>query len=61
MSVQTALLIEAINTIEHIDKFLNSLPKGWLGKTNGDIGELNNYYCAKRRLEHNILKSAEGK
>lgn len=25
--------------------FLESLPSGWLAKTNGDIGALNDFYC----------------
>lgn len=33
----------------HLD-FLASLPAGWLGKTTGDIGLLNEAYIASREL-----------
>lgn len=33
----------------HLD-FLGSLPEGWLGKTCGDIGLLNEAYIASRKL-----------
>lgn len=30
--------------------FLGSLPNGWLGRTSGDIGLLNEAYIASRKL-----------
>lgn len=39
-------LLEALN-LAH--EFLNSLPEGWLGKTSGDIGALNDFYLTSRK------------
>lgn len=41
-------LLDALN-LAH--EFLDSLPEGWLGKTTGDIGVLNDFYLLSRRIQ----------
>ena len=43
------LLIEIIKLA---DDFLNSLKPGWLAKTTGDVGALNNFYIALRQARN---------
>lgn len=38
---------ELMKTIKLADKFLNSLPKGWLSKIQGDVGALNDFYLSE--------------
>lgn len=40
----TKLEIELLEALELAHAFLNSLPRGWLGKTTGDVGLLNDFY-----------------
>jgi len=47
-------LLEALRL--HLE-FLKSLPRGWLGKTSGDVGALNDAYLAGNRA----LAKVEGK
>ena len=37
---------ELLTAINYILDFLDSLPKGWLAKTSGDIGAFNDFYCS---------------
>lgn len=58
MKNSNAALIERIRKLEaalqlHLN-FLDSLPSGWLGKTTGDIGLLNDAYIASRALDMKI-------
>lgn len=39
---------EMLEALELINTFLDSLPEGWLGKTSGDVGALNDYYIKLR-------------
>lgn len=39
-------ILDAIEALLCIEEFLNSLPKGWLGKTSGDVGALNDFYIS---------------
>src|SRR5579859_1340843 len=36
--------VELIECLKLAHVFLDSLPRGWLGKTSGDIGALNDFY-----------------
>jgi hypothetical protein len=40
---------ELVEALQHAMTFLESLPKGWLSKTSGDIGALNEFYCVAPR------------
>lgn len=42
---------DLLETISMIEKFLNSLPEGWLGKTTGDVKALNDFYCNLRKIK----------
>ena len=35
---------ELLEALEYALTFLESLPKGWLAKTSGDVGALNDFY-----------------
>lgn len=37
-------------TVALAHTFLDSLPQGWLGKTTGDIGVLNDFYIKSARV-----------
>lgn len=37
--------------------FLDSLPEGWLGKTTGDVGALNDFYLKSREIRAAIAKA----
>jgi len=41
-------------------EFLNSLPEGWLAHTSADIGKLNDFYLASRKVQH-IVDLEKGK
>jgi hypothetical protein len=41
-------------------QFLGTLPKGWLGKTTGDIGLLNEAYLAQSRARAALAKAQRG-
>ena len=43
-NVFTPLEAEALEVIKIAHQFLESLPEGWLGKTTGDVGALNDFY-----------------
>lgn len=47
LTSQAPKMLEAINLI---DGFLDSLPEGWLGKTSGNIGLLNDYFIERNRI-----------
>lgn len=46
-------LLEVVN-LAH--EFLHSLPNGWLGKTTGDVGALNDFYVKSRAVMRNVVK-----
>lgn len=64
-SSDAEFLVRACNayekTLEALDlhlAFLDSLPSGWLGKTTGDVGLLNDAYIASnaaRKIDFNTL------
>lgn len=59
-SAQNNLLAAAphlLTAVKHAMRFLKSLPKGWLGKTSGDIYELNQFYL----IAPGAIRKAEGK
>lgn len=39
-----------LTSLEFAYEFLESLPSGWLSKTTGDIGALNDFYCSKPKV-----------
>jgi len=48
---------ELVEALEYALEFLESLPEGWLLKTSGDVGALNNFYCtAPKALKKAKLK-----
>lgn len=44
------------NLVKTIEGFLDSLPEGWLAKTSGDVGALNDFYCKLQKID--LEKSA---
>lgn len=50
-------ILDLLESVKLAHEFLDSLPKGWLGKTSGDVGALNDFYC----LSKPALAKAEGK
>jgi len=47
---------ELLVALEHINTFLDSLPSGWMGKTSGDIGALNEFYLVSSAISADIAK-----
>lgn len=45
-----AVAPELLSVCKLAHKFLDSLPVGWLGKTTGDIGTLNDFYIESSKL-----------
>lgn len=39
---------ELLESVLLAHEFLDSLPKGWLGKTSGDVGALNDFYIKSK-------------
>jgi hypothetical protein len=46
-------------TLKLFLQFMDSLPRGWLGKTTGDIGALNEAFIEARKL--GLLKPTQRK
>ena len=44
----TSLVKDLLESLELAHEFLDSLPAGWLGKTTGDVGALNDFYIKSR-------------
>lgn len=53
----TAKIMELLAAFEFAHKFLDSLPSGWLGKTSGDVGALNDFYAASHKARAAIAKA----
>jgi hypothetical protein len=53
-----AALLEYKQAAELFEEFMATLPRGWLGKTCGDIGLLNQAYLTMRKAKHDFDSSS---
>jgi len=54
---QLAKLNEALEALQLAHVFLDSLPHGWLAKTSGDVGALNDFYIKSAKALRNKLEA----
>lgn len=50
---------ELLEAFKLAHEFLDSLPEGWLGKTSGDIGALNDFYIKSRAVIEKLKQPCE--
>ena len=61
LETEHAALVDYKEACEKFVEFLNSLPRGWLGKTSGDVGLLNDAYLQESKAKRNLAAVREGK